>query len=141
MCWCWLPCQGEKRGNASHTAVLHYSTPHLPLTSFCPLQEVNAVTAQCLALREQVTIYEEQLAAAEARRELVRRDVHVWRAEAGRVNIAAKITLVALSTELELWPWLWSDMVVTNAAATSPVTILMRIVGFPLYFKGQFLAS
>lgn len=39
----------------------------------CPLQEVDTVTADCLALREQVAIYEEQLAAMKQQHELVRK--------------------------------------------------------------------
>lgn len=97
---CWPPSQGENRGSAFHTAP-HYSTPRLPLTWLCPLQEVNAVTAQCLALREQVTIYEEQLATAATQYELVRHDVHLWHAEAGRVNMVTQN--VARSIKQELW--------------------------------------
>lgn len=37
------------------------------------LQEVDAVTAECLALREQVGIYEEQLANMEAQHKSVRK--------------------------------------------------------------------
>lgn len=73
-----------------------------------------------------MAIYEEQLAAAEARREMVRRDIDVRHAEAGRVIVAVKITQnVALrfgTGALETSP----DLVATNTAVTTPVTLLTR---------------
>lgn len=44
------------------------------LLTLLSLQEVDAVTAECLALREQVAIYEEQLANMEAQNETVREE-------------------------------------------------------------------
>lgn len=51
------------------------------------MQEVDAVTAECLALREQVAIYEEQLANMEAQHKMVsgREDISLQRDEAGSV--------------------------------------------------------
>lgn len=73
-----------------------------------------------------MAIYEEQLAAAEARRAMVRRDVNLRRAEAGGVIIAVKITQnVALrfwTGALETSP----DLAATNTAVTTPVTLLTR---------------
>lgn len=65
---------------------------------------MDAVTAGCLALREQVAIYEEQLAGMEARHETVREDIELQRDETARVIIAVKITQnVALRVGRELW--------------------------------------
>lgn len=45
----------------------------LKLSSFwLPLQAVDAVTAECLALRDQVAVYEEQLANMETQHKMVR---------------------------------------------------------------------
>lgn len=65
---------------------------------------MDAVTAGCLALREQAAIYEEQLAGMEARHETVREDIKLQRDETARVIIAVKMTQnVTLRVGRELW--------------------------------------
>lgn len=48
------------------------TSKHIDLYFRCPPQEVDAITTDCLALQEQVAIYEEQLAAMERQHETVR---------------------------------------------------------------------
>lgn len=103
---------------------LIYFSLVLLLTRF-PSQEVDAVTAGCLALREQVAIYEEQLANMEAQHKTVRGRGKIYSCSVMKQEEfnAMKMTQnVALRSDRSVGQM--PRPAVTNTAVMTPVTLL-----------------